>query len=129
MTTSRAGRLGCVVTLIAEVRLMHDPGHLPENRVLQQVVLQERLEAAVSLVVGELCSEHVEGCGAVGYVRWILDEDELGLEVDEALDEPGARGPVDVAAGSGCPLHVRTCTDVTSSSTARVASSLSRGGK
>src|SRR6266851_1505516 len=48
---------------------------------------------------------YIERCG----VRWngcqVGGEDEFGVVVDEAADQPGAGGPVDVDAGPGGPLH------------------------
>src|SRR6266567_4534834 len=50
---------------------------------------------------------HVERPGPGGDGGGVGCEDEFGGGVDEAADQPGAGGPVDVDAGPSCPFHVR----------------------
>ena len=56
-------------------------------------------------VVAQFGTSHVEGGGVVGDFGGVGDEDELGLGVEGAADEPGAGGAVDVNAGAGGPFH------------------------
>src|SRR5215470_4270748 len=62
-------------------------------------------ERAPVLVVPERSSAHVERCGVGGDGCGVGGEDEFCLGVDEAADQPCARGPVDVDTGPGGPLH------------------------
>ena len=102
-STSSPGRLGRVVALVVEVGLVHDPRDLPQHRVVELVAAQERLEAAVAAVVGELDAAHVERRRVRRHLVGVVDEDELRLRVDEAPDQPRAGGPVDVAVRGASP--------------------------
>ena len=53
----------------------------------------------------ELDAAHIERCRIRGYLVRVVDEHELGLRVDEAADQPGAGGAVDVAVASRRPSH------------------------
>src|SRR5213596_3261156 len=60
----------------------------------------------------------------------IVDEDELRLGIDEALDQPGAGGAIDVAVAAGRPTHpTGSSISAASSASACWASSRSGGGK
>ncbi len=109
---------------------MHDLRDLPQHRIAELVAAQEGLEAAVAAVVGELDTTHVERGRVAGHLVWVVDEDELRLRVEEAPDQPGAGGAVDVAMATRRPPHpTGSSTSAASSSTARWASSRSGGGK
>jgi hypothetical protein len=47
------------------------------------------------------------GVAPEGRVAGSAQKTNFGGGVDETADQPGARGPVDVDARAGCPLHVR----------------------
>src|SRR5207244_3410702 len=125
-----SGSLGRVVALVGEVGLVHDLRDLPEHRIAELVAAQERLEAAVAAVVGELDTTHVERSRVGRHLIRVVDEDELRLRVEEPEDQPGAGGAVDVAMATRRPPHpTGSSTSTASSSTARWASSRSGGGK
>ena len=62
-------------------------------------------ETAIAAVVAKRGAGHVECCCVHGCVCRVSDEDELGLPVDVAADQPRACGSVDVYSGAGDPLH------------------------
>src|SRR5439155_26998881 len=116
--------------LVGEVSLVHDLGDIPQHRSAELVAAQEGLEAAVAAVVGELDAAHVERRCVGRHLFRVVDEDELRFRVEEAADQPGAGGPVDVAMATSRPPHpTGSSTRAASSSTARWASSRSGGGK
>ena len=81
-------------------------------------------------MVGELDPWDVERGGVWRYLVRVVDEDELGVFVEELSNEPGAGGAVDVAVGAGCPFYETTASfAAANSSTACCASSRSGGGK
>ena len=84
---------------------MDDLRDLPQHRVGELVAAQERLEAAVAAVVGELDAAHVERRRVGRHLVGVVDEHELGVRVDEAADQPGAGGAVDVAVTARRPPH------------------------
>src|SRR5207253_8694968 len=98
--------------------------------IAELVAAQEGLEAAVAAVMRELNAAHVER-GRVGrHLVRVVDEDELRLWVEEAADQPGAGGAIDVTVRTSRPPHpTGSSTSTASSSTARWASSRSGGGK
>src|SRR6266508_291007 len=118
-----------VVSLVAEVGLVHHLGDRPQHRILQVVALEERLEAAITAVMGELGPPHVEWNCAGGDLVRIGHEGELGIRIDEPADEPRAGRPVDVAPCPRRPLHGATSISAANCSTARIALSLWGGGK
>src|SRR5215210_8213068 len=98
-------RLGSAVLLVHEVRVVHDLGDLRQHWVLEGILLEECFEGAIVSSVGEPGEGDVEElCPLRGLLR-ILEESEVGLRIDEALDEPRACGAVDVATSAGCPKH------------------------
>src|SRR5205823_9126469 len=105
-------------------------GDLPQDRVVELVASQERLEAAVAAVVGKFRATHVEGRGVRWHLIRVVYEDELRIGVDEASDQPRAGRSIDVAVLTGRPLHpTGSSTRAASSATACWASSRSGGGK
>src|SRR5262249_58752707 len=92
---------------------------LPQHRIVQLVPVQKRFEAAVPTVVRELDTAHVERRRISRHVVQVLDEEELRFGIEESADEPGASGPVDMAATSGRPLHRATSTSASRAPTAR----------
>jgi hypothetical protein len=66
---------------------------------------QHGLGGAITLVVTQFHSAHVEGCGIGRHVVRIVDEYELRVPVEVALDEPRARDPIDMTAAASCPSH------------------------
>src|SRR5450756_1494425 len=105
----QAHRLRCLVEVSADVGSMHDLGQAVERRVVQPVLEDDRLKAATAVHVPELDATDVVGdrALAVGHARHLLSRriEELGVGVDEAFDQPGARDPVDAGVLSGYPLH------------------------
>jgi len=81
--------------------------------------------------VRELDAAHVERRRAVGNLVRIVDEDELGLLVDEPADQPRARGAIDVDAGARRPPHRAALLSMAAASSwiAERARSRSGGGK
>ena len=128
-----AGCFGGVVAFVVEVGFVDDLGDAPEDGVVEVVVAQDGFEAAVALVVAEFDAAHVERGGVGRRLGRVGDEDELGVRVDVAADEPGAGGAVDVDAGAGDPLHEGCSsgfgTGWARASTAALAWSRSAGGK
>src|SRR5436190_10308888 len=109
---------------------MHDLGDLPQHWIAELVAAQKGLEAAVAPVMRELDAAHVERRRVGRHLVRVVDEHELRLWVEEAADQPGAGGAVDVAVTARRPLHpTGSSTSTASSSTARWASSRSGGGK
>src|SRR5262249_40377703 len=105
----QAGCGGGVVAVVGEVGFVDDMADLFQRRVgVQAERLYGGLERAPALVVPERGAAHVERRGARGDGGGVGGEDEFGGGVDEAADQPGARGPVDVDTRPGGPLHVRT---------------------
>ena len=81
-------------------------------------------------MVGELDAAHVERRRVRGHLVRVVDEDERRLRVDEAPDQPGAGGPVDVAVRDGSPTSSRRLLDQRRQLLdRRRASSRSGGGK
>src|SRR6266542_4051215 len=97
--------LGRVVALVGEVCLVHDLPDLPQHRVGELVTAQEGLETAVAAVVRELRAAHIEWGRVSRYLIRVVDENELRLWVEKALDEPRTAGPVDVAVAASRPPH------------------------
>src|SRR5262249_13994894 len=127
-----AGGFGGVVPFVVEVGFVDDLGDAPEDWIVKLVVTEDGFEAAVALVVAEFDAAHVERGGVGGHLGGVGDEDELGVGVDVAADEPGAGGAVDVDVGAGGPLH-EGCSSGSGmgwarASTAAVAWSRSAGG-
>jgi hypothetical protein len=73
------------------------------------VVVDEGLEGALVVAVGELGVGGVEGVGGLnlGHGQDLVGGDvaDLGLGVDEPLDQPGAGDPVGLGTLAGDPLH------------------------
>ena len=126
--TSSPGRFGCVEAVIGQVGLVHDPGHIPQHRVVQLEVAQHRLERAVSAVVRQLHPPHVERRRLRTDVLDVIDEHELGPWVHEPSQQPGTGSTVDVHPGTSGPPHVATTVSA-NRSTATRARSRSTGEK
>src|SRR5439155_1586126 len=97
------GCLGGVVAVVGQIGLVHHAGDVPEDGIVEVVAAQDRLEAAVVAVVGQLDAAHVERGGVGRNLERVVDEDEGGLGVDEASDQPRAGGAVYVAVGPRRP--------------------------
>src|SRR5262249_43892997 len=125
---SRCLRL--VVAIIADVGFVNEPSDRHERVVLAEVVpVEERFEAALAVVVGQLDVAHIEAGRIVGYLVRIVDEDELGGGIDEPADEPCAGGAIDVTMAPGRPSHRPASTSSWRSAIARSAIRRSGGGK
>jgi hypothetical protein len=74
------------------IRLVHQLGDLPQHRVVRVVAAQDRLEAAVTAVVGQLRAADVERCGVGGESVGVGDEREHRLNVEEPPDHQPAIG-------------------------------------
>src|SRR5712692_7099703 len=93
-----------------DIRSVHNQSEPLERRVLQSELEQDRLKAAPAVDVAQFDSAHVIGMRALsfgdghhlrrGHVQ------ELGVWIDEALDQPGARDSVDAGVFAGHPLHL-----------------------
>src|SRR5487761_1553071 len=105
-----AGCLGCVVAFVVQVGFMDDGGDPPQHRIGQVVAAQDRLEAALPVVVTQFHAAHVKRSGTSGDLGRVGDEHELSGRVDVAAYQPGAGGPVDMDSPAGSPLH--TCSSV-----------------
>src|SRR5262249_55357992 len=82
--------------------------------------------------VAEFDAADVKRCCVGWQPRWVVDEAERGVGVDEPSYQPGAGRPVDVDAGTGCPVHRGTCgwaRVAARSSRAALAWEASSGGK
>ena len=110
---------------------MDDPGDVDERLVLyERVAAKDRLEADLAAVVAELDTADVERGRILGDLVWVVDEEELGVGVDKAADQPSAGSPVDVDPGACRPPHAAASSTIAArASTARSASSRSGGGK
>src|SRR6266566_3238616 len=101
----QARGFGGVVASVVQVGLVHDGGDPPQHRVGQVVAAQDRLEAAITAMMGQLRTRDVERGGAGGDVGRVTDEEELRPFVNVAADQPGAGRPVNVDARPGSPPH------------------------
>src|SRR5215216_4409479 len=97
--------LGTAELLVHEVGVVDYLGYLTEHRVLQLVLLQERLERAVFAAVGEPCPHDVEELRSVRGLRGVAEEGEGGFRVYEAPYQPDTGGAVYMAASAGSPQH------------------------
>lgn len=119
-----AGGFGGVEAFVVQVGFVDDFGDALQGEVVGELIAaQDGLKGAVALVVSQFHAAHVERCGVAGDLVGIGDEDEGGVRVDEAADQPGAGGAVDVDAGAGGPPHADSL-----SSVLFVLSSRSRSG-
>src|SRR5262249_6072840 len=93
------------------VGAVDDPREGPEGRVSRQALGDELLEGAAPLPV----TVRVAGAGGVEADRPLpllhsghlprLDEEDLGLGIEETADEPDGGRPVDVDPATGDPFH------------------------
>ena len=87
----------------------HDYCELLQGRVIEAVLREEGIEAALLADVTQLDAGDVVGnrTGFPGDAQHVTGRDieELGLLVDEACDQPGAGDPVDPGLFTGDPLH------------------------
>src|SRR4029079_7732344 len=112
-------RLWCVVALVLDVRLVHDPADGLEPRRVEAIVAHQHLEGARAVVMAERVTRDVEGRGVRGQLRRVGNEQELGVRVDEPADEPGTGRSVDVAVLPGDPPHAATTSPMLASSSTR----------
>jgi hypothetical protein len=102
-------RLRCRVAIVDDVGAVHDPRQQLERRVVELVLLDEHLEGAETVAVCVLGVWGVVGVRALplGHVEHLVggDVEELGIFVDEVLDQPGAGDPVGLRAFTRDPLH------------------------
>ena len=61
--------------IVSQVGFMDDAGHVPQHRVGYVVAVQDRLEAAVAAVMGQLDASHVERGGVTWDPVGVVDED------------------------------------------------------
>src|SRR3712207_6811940 len=73
--------LGAAVLLVHQVGVVDDLSYLLEQRVLQLVFLQERLEGTVLAAVGEPCPRYVEELRPLRRFGGVAEEGEGGLRV------------------------------------------------
>ena len=82
------------------------------RRVVDCVLLDDCLEAALPVVMPELNIGHIERCPAFPLGRRYhfirRDEEEFRFRIDELLDQPGARHSVHLHVLPGDPLHLFT---------------------
>lgn len=97
---------GSVEAFVVDVGFVDDLTDAAQGGVVGEMVdARDGFEAAVAVVVAEFGAAYVEGGRVGGDVGWVGDEDKLGRRVDEATDQPGAGGAVDVDARAGGPLR------------------------
>src|ERR1051325_7068643 len=86
-----------------------DRGDRVDGRILDAVLLDERVEAAARTDVRQLDPLYVvRNRAELGGLRRDVrgrDEDELGVAIDKPLDEPGTGNAVDLGAFAGDPAH------------------------
>src|SRR5206468_3690178 len=93
---------------VGQVGFVDDAADLFQRRVGLQAERDQRgLERAPAPVMPERGPAHVKRRGAGGEGGGGGGEDELGIGVDEAADQPGTGGPVDMHTRAGRPLHAR----------------------
>ena len=90
------------VLAVAKVSLVHDLGEPHEAAIAELRPLDQGLERAVLPLVAQLDPGRVEGNGVLRELGG-RREDEDRVRVDEPLDQPRLRHPVDVGTGPGDP--------------------------
>jgi hypothetical protein len=101
--------LGSCVSILGNICAVHDPRQQVERRIIEVVVLNENLERAEAVAVRiRRAGSVIRVCafalgGSEHLVGW--DVDELGLGVDEVLDQPRTRDPVGLRTLAGDPFH------------------------
>jgi hypothetical protein len=68
--------------------------------------------------MAEFDAAHVERRRIDRHVTRVFDEDELGIGVDPAADQPGTRRPIDMTTGAGRPPHLTGSAVAANTSTA-----------
>ena len=96
---------------IRRIGAANDFRDLVQRRVGESVFLQNRVKRTQRPIVAQLHAFHVEGnrVFALGKRRYIRrsDEVELGLRIDEAVNQPRTGDAVDLGVGSRDKLHAR----------------------
>src|SRR5206468_5171926 len=89
------------------VRLAQYPAHLHQGRITREsVLLEEGLEGTASLAMPEFHAAHVEHDAVErGRVGVGGHEGELRRWIDEATNEPGAAGAVNVGVAASDAAH------------------------
>lgn len=64
---------------VGEIGLVDDPGDVPEHRVVELVAMQERLEAALTTVMGQIYAAHVERRRVARHFGGVIDENKFRL--------------------------------------------------
>jgi hypothetical protein len=98
------------IQLAGDVGGVHGAGQPRQRRVATElVVVDQDLEGALAVAVGELGLGGVKGAGGLdlGHGQDLVGGRiaDLSLGVDEAADQPGAGDPVGLGTGAGNPLH------------------------
>src|SRR5260370_16592893 len=81
---------------------MDDLGQLREPRVLQAAPAEQRFEGTILSLMAEFHAGRVEGYRVDGELLW-GSKDEVGLWVDEPLDEPRRCDPIHVRSRASHP--------------------------
>src|SRR5262249_2128004 len=97
-----AARLLVWELAVPQIRLVHDFSEAREAAISQLSTLDQRLERAVLAVMAELDAGGVEGDGVLWKLRRRREDEHRG-GIDEALDEPRGRDPIDVGSRAGDP--------------------------
>jgi hypothetical protein len=97
------------INVLGYVGGMDDPGHPQQPGILEVIFQDDRLERAAPVFVTQLDAWSVkrDGAGFPGdpVDLDLRDEQELGVAVDEAGDQPRAGDAVHVDMGAGDPFH------------------------
>src|SRR3990172_11208455 len=76
----------------------HEPGVTTKSK-----TQHEGFKSNVVTHVREGCSAEIEAYGTVRTILWLFQPKEFCIRIDEALDKPGARQPVDPGMSACCP--------------------------
>ena len=101
-----AGRMGIRGMRVGRA---NDLGEQMQSRILEPILFQDGVELHVLAVMSQFASFHIEWDRAqlarLALHLFRRDEDKLGLRVNELLEQPRARHPVNFHLFTGYPLH------------------------
>ncbi len=106
------GRGGVAVALVLQVGVMHQPRKARYRGIGEPVSVLDDFEGAEAPLMGKLGARDVKHRRIRGAWLISIEEDEFGLAVNKALDQPGAGRAVDVTSHPRSPLHAGLATDV-----------------